>query len=197
MEFRYVTNDVYLGALSVTAAQYDRFAAATQLPMPSACTALPAEAPVVGVTWVEALACAYWFGGTLPSEAHWEDAASVHGRFKYATASGRLSQALAHYDKPFASGTPVPQRDYSPTPSGFFGMCGNTWDWCSDSWDTHRAIRGGCWMDSERFCDTRARYRNAPVDRDTAVGFRVQIHVHKRKDGRYETRRNGFPELDC
>jgi hypothetical protein len=197
MLFRHVQDDAYLGVLSITIEQYARFAGAVKIPMPLACRTLAPDVPVVGVTWFEAMACSAWFGGTLPSEALWQHAASAAGALSYATVSGDLSGATAYYGAPFARGTPAPQTSYAPTPSGFFGMCGNTWDWCSDTWGSHRIVRGGGSMDSERFCRVTARYRNAPIDRDCAVGFRVQIQVHQRKDGRYETGRHAIPQIDC
>jgi formylglycine-generating enzyme required for sulfatase activity len=190
-----ISGDAYVATTAVTVEQYQRFAAAAHLPVPSGCRGIAADSPVVGVTWFEAVACSRWFGGTVPSEDHWQRAASANGTRQYATATGGISHALAWYGVPFGEGAPVPQRSYSSTPDGFFGMCGNTWDWCGDSWGPHRVIRGGCWMDAERFCTATARYRNAPVDRDIAVGVRVQIHAHKRKDGRYELDPGDLPPL--
>jgi hypothetical protein len=34
-------------------------------------------------------------------------------------------------------------------------------------------------MDAHAFCTTDTRYRNAPIDRDCCVGFRVKVAVRK------------------
>jgi formylglycine-generating enzyme required for sulfatase activity len=137
------------------------------------------DLPVTGITWYEAAACASYFGGTLPDEASWLDAArSSPLDQRHATASGDLDPTLAHYGAPFACGAPRPARAHAPNAAGFVGMAGNTWDWCADPWgaegaDAHRVIRGGGWMDGAGFCHTGARYRNAPIDRDACVGLRL------------------------
>lgn len=134
------------------------------------------DLPVTGVSWFEAAACAYWLGGRLPSEAAWEWAArgGVAGR-TYATMDGTLCPQLAHYGEDFGRGIPTSSANHPPTRDGFHGLCGNTWDWCSDSSGPHRVIRGGGWMDSAAFCRVDARYRHGPVDRDACVGFRMAL----------------------
>jgi hypothetical protein len=134
------------------------------------------DLPVTGVTWFEAAACARWFGGRLPSEAAWHWAACGGGENRnYATATGRLAPSLAHFGAAFGEGMPVPAGTYAATPEGFDGLCGNTWDWCSDAAGPFHVIRGGGWMDDAVFCRTGARYRHAPVDRDACVGLRLAL----------------------
>lgn len=134
------------------------------------------DLPVTGITWFEAAACASWLGGRLPSEAAWEWAArgGAAGRI-YATTDGTLSPQLAHHGGDFGLGMPASSAEHPPTLDGFGGLCGNTWDWCSDASGPHRVIRGGGWMDSAAFCRVDARYRHGPVDRDACVGFRLAV----------------------
>ena len=164
----------YLGVGPVTNAQYRRFVDETGFPPAptwSRTGFTRPDAPVTGVTWFEARAYAAWAGGDLPSEAEWAQAA---GAAEYATATGAIGPALAHYGQPLGEGNPVPAGNYPPAQTGFAGMCGNTWDWCLSAWGTHRVIRGGGWLDAPLFCRIAARYRNAPVDRDCCVGFRIK-----------------------
>jgi Sulfatase-modifying factor enzyme 1 len=82
-----------------------------------------------------------------------------------------------HYKQPLGYGTPLPAYKFPPNSAGFFGMCGNTWDWCASAWDSHRVLRGGGYMDSAEFCKIQTRYRNSPIDRDCCVGFRIKIEI--------------------
>ncbi|HEU0076236.1 MAG TPA: SUMF1/EgtB/PvdO family nonheme iron enzyme [Longimicrobiaceae bacterium] len=173
--------DVYVSTTPVTNQQYRCFVEATGYPPPPTWEQrefrVP-DAPVVGVTWFEAKAYAFWADGDLPTREEWERAASAGDpQVEYATQDGRLSEGAAHYDFPLAEGAPLPSNAYSPNPLGFYGMCGNTWDWCSSCEGPHRMICGGGFMDSDRFCRVQAAYRNAPIDRDCCVGFRVKLIV--------------------
>jgi len=134
------------------------------------------DLPVTGITWFEAAACAGWFGGRLPSEAAWHWAALGGARDRdYATADGALTPQRAHFDAAFGEGMPVAAGTYPATAEGFEGLCGNTWDWCSDAAGPFHVIRGGGWMDDAVFCRTDARYRHTPVDRDACVGLRLAL----------------------
>src|SRR5262249_52426064 len=179
-EFRRLHSDVFIATTSVTSRQFAHFSAAAGLHVPPVTRwNLTNDAPAVCVTWFEAMACCYWLGGVLPSEVEWKYAASAGQNLEYSTNTGQIGHNQAHYGHVFASGHPQPQTQHPANAAGYFGMCGNTWDWCLDSWGNHRVIRGGCWMDSEQFCRVSARYRNAPVDRDCAVGFRVRVRARR------------------
>jgi hypothetical protein len=173
--------DVYLGVLPVTNAQYREFLRASGYPEPPTWKRAgfrADDAPVTGVNWFEACAFAHWVGGSLPTEAEWVAAATgCDPSRSHATATGEIGDALACFGKPFGAACPAAATAHPPNPEGYYGMCGNTWDWCADVWDSHRVIRGGSCMDSADFCTTRTRYRNAPVDRDCSVGFRVKIEL--------------------
>ena len=176
------TGNLYLGVLPVTNSQYREFVEASNYPEPP--TWKRAEfrdddAPVTGVNWFEAYAFAYWLGGSLPTETEWVAAATGGDPTRlYATATGEIDHRLAYFGQPFGAAPPAAATAYPPNGEGYYGMCGNTWEWCANSWGTHRVIRGGGCMDSAAFCTTRCRYRNAPIDRDCSVGFRVKIEVN-------------------
>jgi formylglycine-generating enzyme required for sulfatase activity len=198
MEFRRIADDVYVATTSVTCRQYRRFGEAAALSIGSAgrsCAELD-DTPVVSVTWFEAMAYSVWLGGTLPTEDEWARAAAAGRDLEFATATGELRHDLAYFRQPFGDGRPRPQSAYPGNPAGYLGMCGNTWDWCRSGGPSYRAIRGGSWMDSERFCRVGTRYRNAPVDRDCAVGFRVRIRARRKGRDAYVARRSRVPEVD-
>lgn len=130
--------------------------------------------PVVGISWYDAMAYARWYGGSLPSTADWEMAAGgSQSQVVYATNDNSLSTHNSFFSRPFGTGKPIDPRIYPPNPAGFYGMSGNTWDWCLSRQGQHYAIKGGGFMDSERFCRIGSGYRNSPIDRDCCVGFRV------------------------
>jgi len=197
LEFRRIANEIYMSTRSVTLAQYEEFLGDTGFPRNPLIqwSELPAGAPVVSVTWFEAMAYSYWLGGVLPSEVEWMLAATAGRGFPYATATGAINHNLANYGCPFGKGHPLPQQTYPSNPAGYWGLCGNTWDWCIDKWNAHRVIKGGCWMDSAKFCEVKARYRNSPIDRDCAVGFRTRIICAQKTGDLYVAERPDFTEL--
>jgi len=176
-----IGEDVYLAATPVTNEQYRVFTEAAGYQGPPTwdeAAFRERDAPVVGVTWFEAMAYAAWIGADLPSREEWRFAASAgKARREYATADGRLSPEAANYGAAFGGGAPCANSAYDPNPLGFYGLSGNSWDWCSTAEGAHRAICGGGYMDSPDFCRVTATYRNAPIDRDCCVGFRVRVTV--------------------
>jgi hypothetical protein len=174
---------VFVGTRPVTNAQYRAFTDDTgyQVPPTWRRTGFRADdAPVTGVNWFEACAFAAWVGGSLPTEAEWLGAARGNdGARRFATASGDIDPTMACYGRPFGSSWPMAATSYRANPAGYYGLCGNTWDWCATAWGPHRVIRGGGYMDAPAFCTIDTRYRNAPIDRDCCVGFRVKVAVRK------------------
>jgi len=193
--FRRVAGDVFLLDRPVSARQYRRFLDEARLPGHPAIDVAESrdELPVTGVSWFEAIACSAWLGGTLPTEEEWQQAAAAGRNVRYSTASGDIDPSLAWFGCDFGSDGPRPASNYACNPAGFYGMCGNTWDWCRTAWAGHRVIRGGSWMDRPAFCTVGARYRNAPLDRDCTVGFRIRVRARKHRSGHYQLIRRGIP----
>jgi len=153
-----------------------------------------ARYPVVHVSWNDAVACAAWAGGRLPSEAEWEHAAR-----------GGLSDVIYPWgnDEPKGnqcnigfpkekffknkSGT-VPTNRYQPNGYGVFNSVGNVWEWTNERPDSFlggsktdgavgsRILKGGSFMCHR---DTCYRYRIAARISNTEdssaqhTGFRV------------------------
>jgi hypothetical protein len=173
------TPAVWMGVMPVTNAQYRAFLDVSDYPEPPTWTRAAFRvdnAPVTGINWYEAFAFACWLGGALPTEGDWVSAArGTDSARAYATSTGELSRDLACFGQRFGAAAPVSATDYPPNAEGFYGMSGNTWDWSASLWGAHRVILGGGSMDTARFCAIQSRYRNAPIDRDCSVGFRVKI----------------------
>lgn len=183
MEKTLISN-TFMSIFPVTNAQYMTFVEVTNYPAPPTWDRVAFRAktaPVTGINWFEASAFASWIGGSLLTETDWEIAARGNDpRRVYATASGQIATNLAHFGQSFGTTAPEAATAYPPNAEGFYGMCGNVWDWCANPWGSHRAIRGGGCMDTPRFCAIGARYRNSPLDRDCSVGFRVKITIDSR-----------------
>jgi len=154
--------------------------------------------PVVGVSWYEALAYCRWLSEAtsqefhLPSEAEWEKAArGEHGR---EWPWGNEFDPQKANTQEGGPGSPTPVGLYSPagdSPYGAADMAGNVCEWCQD-WlaedyyqrspsenpsgpekGSSRLLRGGSWLDGQRFARCPFRFRDGPDDRDPDFGFRV------------------------
>jgi len=173
------SNRTFIGLTPITNRQYRAFVDATGYPAPPTWQRAEFrhdEKPATGVTWFEASAFAAWAGGRLLEEAEWVAAArgDESGR-RFATSSGAINHDVAYFGQPFARHVPASVTAHAASPEGYFGLCGNTWDWCASARGPHRAIRGGGWMDAAPFCTIGSAYRNAPIDRDCCVGFRIKV----------------------
>nr|VFK18177.1 MAG: Formylglycine-generating enzyme, required for sulfatase activity, contains SUMF1/FGE domain [Candidatus Kentron sp. LFY] len=118
------------------------------------------RAPVVGVSWEDAMAYVKWLGDKtgkdyrLPSEAEWEYAARAGTSTPFSTGN-RIGSDSANYDANYHYADCKARPDVSKSkiapvgslPANPWGLCemhGNVWEWVAD-----------CWHES---------YRDAPVD---------------------------------
>jgi signal recognition particle receptor subunit beta len=111
------------------------------------------NAPVVGVSWYEAMAFCRWVSRflnedgweiDLPYEAEWEHAARYPDGRKYPWGNTYF-QGFANIDEssegaiigPFSIGKPTAVGIYNKGYSALriADLCGNVWEWCKNRWD--------------------------------------------------------------
>ncbi|MFD9127305.1 ergothioneine biosynthesis protein EgtB [Kitasatospora sp. NPDC059571] len=158
---------------------------------------VPADEPVLHVSWYEADAYARWAGRRLPTEAEWEKAA----RFDPATGRSRRY--------PWGDGDPGPdhanlgQRHLQPAPAGAYPageapcgarqLVGDVWEWTASdflpypgfrAWPykeysevffgpEYKVLRGGSFAVAPVACRGTFRNWDYPVRRQIFSGFRT------------------------
>ena len=138
----------------------------------------------------------------LPSEAEWEYAARAGTTTPFHFGE-TITTDLANYDGNYTYGS-GPKGEYReqttevgkfpPNAFGLYDMHGSIWEWCQDAWhdsyegapadgtawmsendNNSRLLRGGSWYYDPWDCRSANRYRNARVNGDVNVGFRVVV----------------------
>ncbi|NJL27691.1 MAG: SUMF1/EgtB/PvdO family nonheme iron enzyme [Thermoanaerobaculia bacterium] len=158
------------------------------------------EQPVVGVSWMEAIAYCRWAGLELPSEAQWEAAARGIDRRSYPWGNEKPSPELANFDGRERRTTPVGAYPKGAGPYGTLDQAGNVWEWCADAFkgdayakrdgqenpvvvgddrdeSVRRVVRGGSWDSPSWYLRAAIRIRDPARDRGRCVGFRVVAGV--------------------
>jgi iron(II)-dependent oxidoreductase len=158
---------------------------------------VPADEPVLHVSWYEADAYARWAGRRLPTEAEWEKAA------RHDPASGRSRRF------PWGDGAPGPehanlgQRHLQPAPAGSYPegqapcgarqLIGDVWEWTASdflpypgfrAWPyeeysevffgpAYKVLRGGSFAVAPVACRGTFRNWDYPIRRQIFSGFRT------------------------
>ena len=159
-------------------------------------------APVVGVCWFEAQACANWLAQELgkpvrlPTEEEWERTArGINGReyswgnkFNHEKANcsefWAKKEDLSDYNEwkkwrdsdkfKLASTSLIGQFCEGDTPEGISDLSGNVWEW-TNSWysETERTLRGGAWSSYRWSVRCASRVGLVPDYFLNYVGFRL------------------------
>ena len=162
--------------------------------------------PVEQVNWHGASAFCNWLEdenklptgieARLPTEAQWEYACRAGTETEYYCGDGEEVLAeIGWFGENSGDETHDVDEQSESHPFGLYGMHGNVWEWCHDTWNQkayrkrpdgvtdpeclgegkiqQRVLCGGSWGDSADWC--RAAYRNwiEAVDRNGDDGFRV------------------------
>ena len=187
-----------LAVCAVTRAEYASFLTATRHELPCDWTHPPfaqPDLPVVGVSWIDAVAYCAWRSGEdgrlvrLPTEAEWEFAARGRQQTLFPWGDGVPEWIPDGGHGPLQAPWPVTLGE--PNDFGLFGIATNVHEWCADWYDkdyyrrspnrnpagpdegVRRAARGGSWRHARTICRVTLRSKLDPSFRYNDFGFRV------------------------
>lgn len=155
----------------------------------------PADHPVVGVSWYEAIAFCRWLSEvtgetiTLPTEQQWQRAAQGDTNRVYPW--GDTFDASRCNTKEANIGKTTPVTAYEgkgDSPFGVVDLSGNVWEWCLTVYETgsndlsvpgeaRRVLRGGSWFNDDFNARAASRFNRLPVNGDGSRGFRLALSV--------------------
>jgi formylglycine-generating enzyme required for sulfatase activity len=189
-----------IGKYEVTFAEYDRFAAATERPLPDDQNWGRGSRPVINIKWEDAKAYAAWLYEKtgkefqLPTEAEWEYACRAASKtaFFFGDDEKRLNEFAWFYFNSAEKTHPVGKK--KPNAWGLYDMTGNVWEWVEDEWhDSYvgapsegsswannskgspHVVRGCGWKDSAEGC--RSAVRDSYLSGKEYIGFRLSMSL--------------------
>ncbi|WP_286239640.1 SUMF1/EgtB/PvdO family nonheme iron enzyme [Neptuniibacter halophilus] len=192
-----------LSRFEVTFAEYDRFAEATNRPLPDDEGWGRGNRPVVNVSWRDAVAYASWLKNEtghpyrLPSEAEWEYAARAGNLTTYWWGN-ELKPGMANCagcGSEWDGKQTAPVGSFPANTWGLHDMTGNVEEWVADCYEdnynlapldgsayrkracAHRVMRGGSWFEIDRLIRPASRYRHPVDSKRNSWGFRVALDI--------------------
>lgn len=159
------------------------------------------DLPVDSVSWhdaqrfCKALSVNLGKNFSLPSESQWEYAATSNGYGYSSDLSYSGSNTLKEVAWFNENSDNTTHSVYSKNCNGVgaYGMSGNIWEWCEDSWHSNyngascdgsawcsdelveKVLRGGCWNSDAKGCLTTTRHRHNSHNSFSNCGFRIVI----------------------
>ncbi len=197
---RNVTLDRYaIGRHEVTFADYARFMVSSGRLLPEDTGQQLADAPVVGISWQDAVDYTQWLSKQtgyhyrLPSEAEWEYAArgGNGGRYSWGSALEENRANCFGCSDPNTSNNTLPVGSFASNSYGLHDMTGNAREWVQDCYQTGytnapldggavtlencsaHVIRGGSFSTAEEKIRSASRDHAAGDSRLDDLGFRV------------------------
>jgi len=188
-----------LAATQVTNVEYERFVHATACDLPpfwNDANFNHPHQPVTGVSWFDAARYCQWLAVQtgrrfrLPTEAEWERAARGDFEQQDFPWGNEPPQSLPEYATRWQTG-PEPVARYAPNAVGFYNICDNVHEWCSDWYDPNyyavspernphgpehgqrKSSRGGSWRHHVKVARCPARSSIPPEFHYADYGFRV------------------------
>ncbi len=181
------TGAFFIDITEVTNAQYAKFCAATNVPVPphwanGKFAEGEADFPVHHVNWFEATAYAKWIKKRLPTELEWEKTARGTDGRRFPWGNDWDNSKVSGVDGVVAVGK-YPQ---GVSPYGALDMAGNIAEWTSSWWNAYpgsptkqrdfgaslKVVRGGAWIVGEMLNQSFYREVSRPRSRIAMVGFR-------------------------
>jgi formylglycine-generating enzyme required for sulfatase activity len=177
-----------IGAVPVTNAEWEAFAAATGRVTPDG----PDDHPVAYVGWHEAVAFCAWAGVRLPTEAEWERAArGPDGRlYPWGGEQPGPTRAVFGRGTKADATAPVGACPAGASAEGVLDLAGNVWEWTSSAYRPYpyragdgredaasgeqRVLRGGSFASpGALWLRCASRSSSYPARRRGHIGFRV------------------------
>jgi formylglycine-generating enzyme required for sulfatase activity len=196
--------EFYIGKYPVTNEQYAAFVKATRQTAPqywkkSQIPTGKENHPVVNVSWKDVVAFGQWLSQAsgkvtrLPTEAEWEKAARGGDGWIYPWGNDPPTTKLCNFVGNVGATTPVGQYPAGTSPCGALDMAGNVWEWTGSLYGPYpyqpedgrnspdgkgeRVVRGGSWLDFQRYARCAVRDGFVPVNFGTLIGFRVVVSL--------------------
>jgi formylglycine-generating enzyme required for sulfatase activity len=198
LEHRVEVSDFLIDKTEVTWAQFMRFAAATETPLPphEPYWGIKPDHPVSFVTWEEAKAYCEWTGGRLPTEAEWEKAArgTDERMFPWGNDPPDPTRAVFRRTWGLTATDSVWAHPTGASPYGLLDAGGSMWEWCADWYDENyyqvsprtnpkgpasgqaHVVRGGSWDSRPTVLSASCRNWGARSYREGDFGFRCAMN---------------------
>ncbi|MHC4662210.1 MAG: formylglycine-generating enzyme family protein [Planctomycetota bacterium] len=141
--------------------------------------------PVVGISWHDAHRYAQWCGKRLPNKWEWEKAAGGPEGLIYSWGHTFRVEACHSLLSAKRNTVPVHSIPEGVSPYGIFNMCGNVWEWTSDSVtrveeeavESFRIIKGGSFYCGPLGLRVAAYSKAYDRMKDADLGFRCVMEV--------------------